>query len=64
MISEVLSKGMKYLPLIITKGNIKTLLQEAKEKTQEDDILKKINKNTYNGLILEQDDTVCLQIVE
>ena len=49
---------------IITKGNIKTLVQEAKEKTQEDDILKKINKNTYNGLILEQDDTACLQIVE
>ena len=34
------------------------------EKTKEDAILKQLNKNTYNGLVFAQNDTVCFRIVE
>ena len=34
------------------------------ENTQEDSILKQLNNNAYNNMILAQYDTVCLHIVE
>ena len=49
---------------IILRGTVKTLADNAEDKTKEDDILKELNKNTYNDLILAQDDTVCFKIVE
>ena len=49
---------------IILRGNMKTPEDNTEDKTKEDAIPKQLNKNTYNGLILEQDDTVCFQIAE
>ena len=43
---------------------MKILADNEEEKTKEDYILNKLNKNAYNDLILEKDDTVCLQIFE
>ena len=49
---------------ITLRGNIKTPEENAEEKTKEDAILKKLNKNTYNVLYLEQYAKFCLHIVE
>ena len=43
---------------------MKALADNVEEKTQNDRVLKQLNKNMYNDLILTQDDTVCFQIVE
>ena len=48
---------------VILRGTVKTPEYNKEENTKEDDILKQINKNLYNDLVLEQDDTVCFQIV-
>ena len=44
---------------IILRGAVKTPPDNAEEKTKEDNILKKLNRNVYNDLILAQDYTVC-----
>ena len=48
---------------IILRGPLKSGGNEE-EKTKEDAVLKQLNKNAYNDLILAQGDTVCFQIVE
>ena len=49
---------------IILRGTVKTLENKEEEKTKEDTILKQLNKNTCNDMILVQDDTVCFYIIE
>ena len=48
---------------IILRGAVNTLVQNAEENTKEDYIIKRLNKNTYNGLVWVQYDTVCFKIV-
>ena len=49
---------------VMLRGTMKTPADIVEKKTKEDAILKQLNKNTHNGLILVQYDKVCLQIVE
>ena len=43
---------------------MKTPKYNAEEKTKEDAILKQLNKNAYNDLILAQYDALCFHIIE
>ena len=61
---EFLAKYGKLGYNIILRGTVKTTADNAEETTKEDTILNQLNKNAYNNLVLEQDGTVCLQIVE
>ena len=49
---------------ITLRVTMKTPNYIAKDKAKEDAILKQLNKNSYNDLILAQYDTVCFNIVE
>ena len=42
---------------------MKILTDNAEEKTKEDAIIKKLNKNAYNDLVLVQDETLYFQII-
>ena len=48
---------------IILRGTVKTPEENEDVKTKENDILKQLNKNSYNDLVLAQDETVCFRIV-
>ena len=54
-------QGQEYLAIKVT---VITPAGNSEENTKEDTILKKLNNNAYNDLILVQDDTVCFQIIE
>ena len=43
---------------------MKTPAYNEEEKTKEDDIIKQLNKNAHNDLILTQEETLCFHIIE
>ena len=49
---------------IILRGNVKNLADNSEDKIKEDTILKQLNYNVFNNLILTQDDIVCSHIFE
>ena len=44
-------------------GAVKTLAKKSEDKTKEDIIIKQLNKNTYNDLVLAQYYTVFPQLL-
>ena len=59
----VFNKGRTTCLRYHTKGHCENPTVNAEEKTKEDAILKQLNRNAYNDLILAQDHTLCLQII-
>ena len=62
VVSKVLIKGKT--TWMFYKGTVKIPPNNAEMKTKEDAVLKQLNKNAYNDLVLAQDDTLCFQVVE
>ena len=63
VIREVLCKGRSTCIQYHPGGTVKTQSYIAEENTKEECILKQLDKNAYNDLILVQYYTVCFHII-
>ena len=63
-LGKFLARERRLVYGIILRGTVKILAENSEEKTKEYAILKQLNNNSHNDLILAHDDTVCFQIFE